>query len=128
MKASRVSRRFGILQAIAVRRDAGKPAKGIREVALIGETAGQSDIGDAQVPTGQENLSASDADVADICADRTTEVMAKLATDLDRMTSSAAREIREGQTAGSMRMEHLANAQQPGGSPAAPQGTSPHAG
>src|ERR1700741_3291632 len=54
--------------------------------------------------------------------------MVKLATDLDRMTPGAAREIGEGELCGAVLVEHFPNAQQPRRSSAAPQRTSPQAG
>jgi hypothetical protein len=54
--------------------------------------------------------------------------MVKLATDLDGMTPSAAREIGEGEMCRAVLIEHFPNAQQPRGSWPTPLWTSLHAG
>ncbi len=75
----------GSLQAVAVRRYACQPAERGGEMALIGKSASQRNLGNLQVSAAQEGLRSRNADTPHIFADRAAEMAMELAADLDGM-------------------------------------------
>jgi hypothetical protein len=62
-------------------------------MALIAKSAGQRNLRNLQVATGQKRLRSSDAYAPHIFADRAAEVLVELPANLDRMSPDAARQI-----------------------------------
>ena len=70
-----------------------EPAKRYCEMALIGKSASQSNLGKLQLWAGQERMRSSNANPPYIFADRAGEIAMELTADLNGMSPGATREF-----------------------------------